>query len=448
MSHRFKSAYGIDSSDRHIVIVRARGGSSFETLAVSDSSKVPEGLRRQIDNDVAGGRASSAAALACHESVLRRVSAPFRQLDRAMKVLPSMLDVQLPFPLEQCAYMLSGASPNTSGGIDALAIAARRDDVQHALQRLGEAGVDPVFLDHEGLALWWQLRRDFSDSNPSGRVLVHLGPAHTTLAYGRGRDLFGAHSMRLGGIDASPAEIASRIQSWLRAQTALVITSQTEWFFSGAGAVDASRTAEMRQSLAAANARIVADPATFLARALAARARQGDEFSCNLRTGEQQHALARSLGSSQPRRVMIAAVAASLLLCSVNIVVLFAFSKRNDDAQRAIQKLALELSGEAAPKGQESLVVVRALDEKTSALLPFQRMFAPTMSRRLGEILSLCRTNSATVSRLVLRPDSLHVEMTASTSFGADRIVSALRFAGWQFQPQRRDAMIVIEAKR
>ena len=448
MSHRFKSAYGIDASDRRAVVVRALGRGSFETLCTSNSANVPESLRRMIADDVANGRAASAAALACHESVLRRVSSPFARLDRARKVLPSLLDVQLPFPLEQCAYVFTGAAPNATGGLDALAIAARREDVQHALQRLGESGIDPVFLDHEGLALWRQAQREIKLSGDAGRVLVHLGPSHTTLVYGRGPNLLGAHSTRSSGTETAPAELAARIQSWLRSQTALAVTPQTEWIFSGAGAADSKRISDLSAQFNVTASQTVDDPAAFLARALAARALEGDDFSCNLRTDVLQHAQARRISSSGARRLQIAALAAALLLCAVNIGTLFFLSKRNDGAQAEIQKLASELSGAPAPKGQEVLVVQRALDEKSTATKPFQNMIVPLGSRRLAEMLSLCRTNGAAISHIVLQPDALKITMTAANSGAADRIATALRFGGWQIQTQHRDTDFLIEGKR
>lgn len=448
MSHRFKIAYGIDATDRHVVVVRAGGHGRFETLAGAGSPGVPEALRRRIAEEVASGRAASAAALACHESVMRRLHAPFARPDRALKVLPSLLDVQLPFALEHCCHVFTGLAPAAGPSTRALALAARREDVQHAIQRLGSAGLDPVFLDHEGLALWRMAGDGMPPGGADGAVVVHLGPAHLTVAYGRGDELFGAHSSRLSGTEAPVAELAARIQSWLRAQTSLAVTPQTAWIFAGSGAADAARVDGLRAQLGCAGGTVAADPATFLARALAARALRGDAFSCNLRTGDLEHPQSRRGGRARERRAEVAALAAAIALLGVNAAVLLALSRRTDGIQRRIQQVAVELSGAPAPKGQEVLVVRRALDEAAAAMRPFQQMVAAGTSRELGEVLSLCRTNGAAVSRLSLQPDALSLELTAANPGATDRISSALRFAGWQIQQQRRDPVVVIGGQR
>ncbi len=440
MSLRFKTAYGVDASDRHVVIVRVRGG-SVETLANTSSPNVPEALRRQIANDVNAGRSGCAAALPCHETVMRRISAPFPKLDRALKVFPSLLDVQLPFPLEQCAYVFTAATPNANGGLDALAIAARREDVAHALQRLGDAGIDPVSLDHEGLALWRQAQRELPVKKDAERVIVHLGPAHTTLVYGRGKNLVGAHSTRVSG---EPAQIAARIQSWLRSQTELIVRPETAWIFAGASANDAA----VRSALGVSNAKVVDDPATFLARALAARSLGDDDAFCNLRSGEQDHPQARRGEASRVRNISVLAFAAALLLCAINFTAIFIATSRNDAAQKEIQRIAFELTGVPAPKGQEVLTAQRALDEKSAALLPFQRMVTPALSPWITNIVQLCQNGSVKISQFSIKPDAIKLTLNATDPEDPKHIAYVIERGGWHVQTDRRDTTYVLEGKR
>lgn len=440
MSLRFKTAYGVDASDRHVVIVRARSG-AIETLANISSPNVPEALRLQIANDVNAGRAGCAAALPCHETVMRRISAPFSRLDRALKVFPSLLDVQLPFPLEQCAYVFTAAAPNANGGLDALAIAARREDVTHALQRLGDAGIDPVSLDHEGLALWMQAQRELPVPKDAERVIVHLGPAHTTLVYGRGKNVIGAHSTRISG---EPAQIAARIQSWLRSQTELVVRPETGWIFSGASANDGA----VRSALGVSNAKVVDDPATFLARALAMRSLGDDDAFSNLRSGEQEHPQARNAESSRLRNISALAFAAVLLLCAINFSAIFIATSRNDAAQKEIQRIAFELTGAPAPKGQEVLTARRALDEKSATLMPFQRMVTPALSPWITNIVQLCQNGGAKIAQFSIKPDAFKLTLSAAGPEEIKHIAYVIERGGWRVQTERRDKVCVLEGKR
>ena len=75
---------------------------------------------------------------------------------KAEKVFPSLLDIQLPFPLEDCLYQFVEFRRTSEGMVSALVCAARREAIQACLDRYQAQGADPMLLDHEGLALWTQ----------------------------------------------------------------------------------------------------------------------------------------------------------------------------------------------------------------------------------------------------------------------------------------------------
>ncbi len=83
-------AFGIDFSASKSVIVRAVGRGRrvrFEALPA---------LPEQVE---------CAAALPTYECFARRIVAPLASAEKARKVLPSLLDVQLPFPIEKCVSL-------------------------------------------------------------------------------------------------------------------------------------------------------------------------------------------------------------------------------------------------------------------------------------------------------------------------------------------------------
>ena len=421
-----KTAYGIDLSDRHVTLVRVRGRGAPEVLASGAPGRVPEGFARQIANEVAAGRATCVAAAGCHESVLRRVSAPFSQAERALRVFPSLLDVQLPFPLEQCAVAFTDLEANGSGGTDALAFAARREDVQRVLQRCADAGADPVVIDHEGLALWTESFRAVPAATPEdGRIVLQIGPAHSTLVYGRGRRMLGAHGARMGTADAGDAAarakaMAARVKTWLQAQTSLTLSARTCWIVTGPGAADAAFLAALRAECPANELRVTDEPATYLARALARRGTNGEALACNLRTGPQEHPQVRRLAAAGGRRRVWFALVAACLLCLVNLAALWWAGQRNDRLQQEIQRQAAQLAGAPAPRGQETLVVQRALDQQRVTYRPFQRVARPGASATLSALLRVLGTNGAAIAGLQVEADSFRLEAgEASAELGA-----------------------------
>lgn len=447
------TSYGIDLSERHLVIVRARGRSAVETLVQAGAGRAPEGFARQISGEVTAGRAHCVGSIGCHESVLRRVSAPFPGVERALKVFPSVLDVQLPFPLEQCACVFTGFEPGATGGTDALALAARREDVQRVLQRFADAGLDAVALDHEGLALWAQSFRERPGDGESGRVVVHIGPAHSTVVYGREGRLLGAHGARLGAGDPGDPEtrartLAGRVKTWLQAQTAVAVNERTRWLFSGAGAADTGFLAALCKELQVEAARTVDDPHTYLARALALRGLAADKLACNLRTGDQAHPQSRRLADARVRSRALVALLAGLLLCAVNGAALYFAAKRNDDLQRDIQRLAAEMAGSPAPRGQETLVVRRALDERNAVFLPFQRLASPGVSTSLAGVLQALGTNRTVVSRLSLEAGALRFDARPRDAAEVEKVVLELKRAGWTLKISKTESAITVEGTR
>lgn len=448
MTLRRQTAYGMDASASHLVIARAgRGG--VEILISQSAPQIDASLRAQIEQDVASGRAVTSAAMPCHETVMRRLTAPFDQWSRAEKVLPSLFDVQLPFPLESCSYTFVGAARAPGSGFNALGIAARREDLARLIETLDIVnGVDPVLLDHEGLALWQQAVIEHGVAPDAGRVFVHLGPQHTTLVYGRGREMLGAHGTRGAADIASAQTVAARIQTWLAAQSALPVTPRTEWMFSGAGAARQPLVDALKIQAGVSTVTTVRDPATFLARALAQRAAANVATSCNLRTGALAHPVGARVQRNGARRLHVLAMAASLALIASNAAALWYAAHRNESLQTLIQQKARAITGAPAPRGQELLVVQRSLDDDARKLFVVNEHIRPATSRRVGELLTLCRTNGATVSRLNYSAGLLRVELTPAHAPGALAIEQALRSDGWKLQSQKLGELTVLEGTR
>ena len=448
-----KTSYGIDLSERHLTLVRARGRNEVEVLVQSGAGRVPEGFARQIAAEVAAGRANCVAAIGCHEAVLRRVSAPFPGVERALKVFPSVLDVQLPFPLEQCATAFTALEANATGGTDALALAARREDVQRILQRNTDVGVDPVVLDHEGLALWVQAARETPAGDEDGRVVLHIGPAHSTLVYGRGPQLLGAHGARLGAGDAGDVAararaLATRVKTWLQAQSALGLTPRTRWIVTGVGATDQPLVAALRRELDLAAAVVPPGSDTLLARALASRGLSSGDLACNLRTGIQEHPAARRLATSRGRRHAVFALVAAAVLCLVNVGALYFASQRNDELQQRIQRLATQLAGSPAPRGQETLVVRRALEQQNVTYLPFTRVAAPGVSATLDQLLRTLGTNRIVASTMKLDADTLRFDARERDAAEVEQAVIDLKRAGWKLKATKTESGIAVEGSR
>ena len=305
--HRPTTSYGIDFSAGHLTVVkcvRARKSTVHSPQLDQDAAALPEGLRGEMDAAAAAGHAIVATGMPVHETVTRWLETPISSAAKARKVLPSLLDIQLPFPLESCLYDFIEFRRGAERGIDALAVAARTQDVVARLGACRGAGFDPARLDHEGLALWSQSIREMPAERNAVRLVVYLGHDRTALVLGQGETFQAAHSIRVGirdlfpaGADADPNRLrsfAARVQQILHSQTTEPDHGNLQWVWTGLGAARPDALKALQSALSGQGvSRHLAhrEPATFLARALGERALEPGPLPCNFRTGALAHPL-------------------------------------------------------------------------------------------------------------------------------------------------------------
>ncbi|MDD4871699.1 MAG: hypothetical protein PHR77_14165, partial [Kiritimatiellae bacterium] len=294
------SCYGIDLQAGQPVVVRAertRGHVNCFPVSVNDSSFV---------NGLQSGKAVAVGALTASESFSCWLEAPFLSFRKALKVLPTLLDVQLPFALEDCIYdfvetkqkQLTGKTdiigkellPVEGGVTRALAVAARMEDIQKKIELFKTFGIDPVVLDQEGLALWTQSLLEVpvvTGTENTPRIVVYLGIERSTMAIGRGGELISAHSLGPNNI----AQISRLLKAQLK-QGHGRKDADVRWMWTGPGVGDAALFGKLQESLRSEwpGTSIVHDkPETFLARAVATRALLAGPLRCNLRSGTFLH---------------------------------------------------------------------------------------------------------------------------------------------------------------
>jgi len=444
-----RTAYGIDWSDDCLTIVRQSRGAPPETLFARPPDADPAALADlagQITAEVARGRAVSAAAMPAAESFTRWLQTPLRSVAKARKVLPSLLDIQLPFPLESCVCQFLECRPSAAGGaIEALAVAARGAHLEAWLDRLRALGLDPVVLDHEALALWTQSRAEAPGEAGVPRIVALLAGRHAVLAVGQGDDYRGALGVRLESGAAGPRQLAGRVSQFLRAQLPPADERPFEWYWVGAGAEDktvlAAWLAALDEPGRYAFARH-AQPAAFLARALAARALEPGLFRCNLRAGgAAEHPQTRRRDARRQIRAAVSALLAGLFLCAISVGWRAWLAWRTDAAQAQLSGLAARLTGmPRVPRGQEVMLVGRALDENATRLQPFLDALRPGAEELLYALAGAAASNRLFVEELALLGGRLTVRGSAPDWERAEALVACAREQGWRVELERQEA--------
>jgi hypothetical protein len=425
--------YGVELAGPRVILVRARG-------ARSEPIADPAALRDTLARDLAAGRARLVAAAGAHESVLRRLVVPLAAADKARRVLPSQLDVALPFPLESCVYAFPQVEPAGDGQTEALAVAVRRTEWEALLCRHTEALAEPTDLDHEGLALWEEALHAAGSTTPAGlHGVLHVAHDHVTLALGRGERLLATPALRRG--DESLAALLARFTPTLRALLPGEADAACPWLLTGPGLNTRGAAAELQAARPGSADRVAAEPATFLTRALVRRAAGRGRWPCNLRQGADEHPAVRRRRARQAARAQALALAAGLVLLVGSLVGRSWLQRETAQAHEALNREAMQVTGlSRVPRGQEVELVRRALADQGKREDVFLAAVSGSTLELVTRLSAAAREAGATLDRLRLEGSVFELAGRSTDHAAGERLVAALAAQGWNSELLRGEA--------
>ena len=447
-------SYGIDATTRRIVAVRSeKTRRGLKQVTVLDHAGRPDASSSaaltRMREEAQAGRASVSACMPAYESLTRWIRTPLTSLAKARKVLPSMLDIQLPFPIESCSCEFVQVARNTTGTVDALGVAARTEDIERRLALLEDLGVSADRLDHEGLALWARSVAEVPPERDTVRVVACLGEEHAVLVVGRGPEYIASHGIRMGldelrgGPDRS-RPLAQRARQVLLSLPPSPGDATTLWLWTGPGA-DPALTGPLQAALDGVGSLRFAmhdRPAEFLARALSARGLGGDATGCNLRAGALAHPRAAARAERQATLSAISCLAAGLLLCGLGLTWRAFLEYRRSTLQDTIGSLAAKLARTSrVPRGQEVLTVQRAIEQRAPTVTPFLRAVQPPLTGLLAGLLQAAREQSMNIENLSLTDGSVSLHATSPDWDRCEKLAAPLRAAGFSVSLERQDAL-------
>lgn len=444
MGAGYKLAYGLDVAGERLIVAQAsRRGVPHVVVAAALESDEARQVLGTIARDVQRGTAALAVAAPAVQTVVRRLRAPFASVRKAARVWPSLLDVELPFPVEAAACAFGPARVENDGTI-AIAAAIRHVDLAAWDDRCRAAGCEPTHADAEVLALWEQLALEVPPVRAEQpRALAWLGADHAVLIRGRGTECMAAHVLRASPMamapDARPSfgDIwASRMSPILAAHLAETESTELTLWWGGPAAEDEVVMADLRRRLssgAAIRHEDLRQPASLLARALARRAVAGN--GVNFKTGDYAHP-ARLRKEARAHRMALGSVAAAaVLVLALNGGE--AVWRQQQDArwQDHLTTAAQAIAGPIIPRGQEVLMVERALtlrDEETEA---FRHALDPVgVEYQAVRVLEDAAALEIDISRLTLSPLAITLEGAAASIQAVERLVERLERRAWAIQ--------------
>lgn len=381
--------------------------------------------------------------LAVQESLTLWLNSPLTSRAKAEKVLPSLLDIQLPFPVEDCLYRFVEFRRTPEGTVSALVCAARREAIQACLERYKAQGADPMLLDHEGLALWTQSLLECPAEPGRHRVLICLADDHTTFVIGCGERYGNAHSLQMAASPTAAVDLVNRLQLILHAD--LPESAGVQWLFCGVRAAEAAVIDALYRPLAVVwpgPLTVTKDPAAFLARALCVRALKRGPLRCNLRRQSFTHLAVRRAADERARAAAVGILVAGILLIAFSLTSNLLGARRFNRVKSGIAALAGELApGVTIPYGREIPEVQKAWERQAPLTAPFLDAFAPSLAVRLAEVIKAGQASAVRFETLNLKRNSLALTGVTEDWDQCGQLERRLKAMGYSVKLERQEAV-------
>ena len=394
---------------------------------------------RKVSSDNSTRKTIVASCMLQRESFTRWITIPLAAPRKAIRVVSTLLDIQLPFALDKCEYSVVLVVGNRdSKSTSALVAGARHSEIASRLHLLSAAGFSPHVMDQEGIALWSQLIEEepqVTSANVTA-VLFFFASNRTTISIGQNGRFVAAHSVNSPDV--------SMLQRILRPYLASPTRSLMA-FRSGPSALTVCTPlflSDLCSSLQISEPQAVRDPESFLARACARRALMGDAYQLNLRSGKFQIEEHKLQASRRARHTAVVLLLAGLALCTSSAFWIWAENRRSAELQGVSRQLAESIVGnpKLAPPGQELLAAQRSIEEQKTIYAPLLAPFEPPLSDVLQRALSSALQNGANVESMTFNGISVILHGQAPDWAACERLSVALREPAWTTRLERKDA--------
>lgn len=390
--------YGVDETPAGPVVV----------LAVRQGRKV---VVEEVAAWPVQGPYAVAAGLTEKEAWVRRLQTPLRSKSKVLRVLPGLLEAQLPFGIDECmvSCVRLFRSPKTTG-LTAVVAVVRRTDLQSRLGRSVAEGREPHVLDQEGLALWTQAADECPPHQADElRVVIYLGLDRATLVFGRGSEWMSTQGLRR----FEPGQVIRQARLIFDGDPRPVF-----WIWTGPGAGDATAMESIRRIMDRSEPvqeRVMKDPRTVLARAYAVRALTPGPLRCDFRMDSFAHGDVQRLRIRREFSTAMIWLVAGVILLSIGMGWKGWLEKREARARQAVAGRARAVmtrlgGGQAINPGYEIRSVSNALAGVEAQYAPFVRAVSPSRSRALGRILMAAREGNIILYRVAWEDTRLKVE--------------------------------------
>lgn len=363
-----------------------------------------------------------AVALPVRLAFCRQIRSPFSSRRKTYKVLDTLLDVELPFAVEQCCTGIVSPFSSKSDQDKILISGCRRSDLERFLATLPD-GTRPLLIDHQGLALWTGSVVEIPPATPDiVRLVIWLDDQNSCVAVGQGEQFIDAHPLR-GNPDEAFRRLlrhyAERLNNGWEALLSGDIQDSNNW----------QKTVEE----CGGSCRIHADPATFLVRNVALRALYSGAYRCNLAPDTATHPWVIAAKKRRDRQRGGLTAALAIITAFSAIIINNGASRIEKQMTAKVAALAEALAGYPVnARGEHAVTAVKnAVEQRQTAFLPLHYIAKPPITPRLNLLHSAADISGIRFSVINLTPQQLEITGISPNESVLQSLLSKLSQQGW-----------------
>jgi len=382
------------------------------------------------------------------DSICRWLTTPFPSIRKARQVFPSLLDIQLPFKLEQCRYRFIDVQQK-AGQVKALAVAARDEQIENHIEQCQSLQIDPVVIVHEGLALWNLSRSEVPPKTDEQRIVTWIGKDHSILLFGKGKSFTCAENISIGTASLS-ADDESSSDAWGQRVSLIMhahasdIGPEIIWYWCGPGAVNEELITSLQNQCVTHNVvtyRTHKEPEHFAGKAANTLLLSRSPLFSNFRDGPFSHTLTKRMNERVHTTARLLTTLLGILLILVNVAWLILLHRSDIRIDAELHQRVKQLThGGSAPKAQEVLTVNRILDAQRPAWREFARMLEQRPARQLANLVKECSDRHIHISQLSITPNDMLIRGDADHWNAGGELEIIMQQTGYKTSLTRKDA--------
>lgn len=392
----------------------------------------------------------------CRYSFTRWLHVPFRNHSKIMKVLPSLLDVELPFPIDDAVYSFP-IFKRSGHSTYALSVGALKKDIVSTMEKISEYRINPNVIDHQGLALWTQTITELPSERIGSnalRILMYLAKNNSAIVVGQGTEFISAHALN----SEEPSEIRRIVRIILSHLLENISTDKKNshmpplhekflykivWVWCGSGTEDKHGLSTLQNETNAIKQgeHIIHDnPADFLLRGLITRALRRNIETCDLSLDAETKL--RRIHTKQSTYSAVSFLLSGFLLFAVGTFMRSTAQSKLRKVNTEFSQLSRELNAVEGTTGADAVLTAsRATTAKIETFRPFMEYFKQSMIDEIYELVYTARSNNLYYETVSVNNSAIEITGIAENWDSPEVLVTYFTRKGIQPILNRKDAL-------